>query len=169
MAACIGVIYDTLPVGLAASKILRRGGFLTLTLLGGTLALVLLLIVRSLTLPPGYRRLRLRTAALLGLVCFAGLPFVDTLEEWIHFPEYLAVGVLLHGALRCDWRARPLALALIGTAAIALAGWGDELIQSGLPDRFFAWKDVALNLAGGGVPLLILTYLDRPPPGPAES
>ena len=49
---------------------------------------------------------------------------------------------------------------LLGAAAVALAGWADELIQSALPERFFAWWDVFLNLAGGVPPVVLLALMD---------
>ncbi len=103
MAACLALIYAALPVGLAGARLLRRHGLLTLTLAAISLISLFALLVGSRRLPPGYLRLQLRVAAGLGGLSLAALPFAQSPEEWIHLPEYLALGVLLHGALRHDW------------------------------------------------------------------
>ncbi len=145
VAAWVAFLFLFLPVGLTVSQYLRRRGFLAVTLVGVPLILSLALLRRAGRLEGGYPRTRLRVAAWLALIYLGMFPIVETLEEWIHFPEYLVLGVLLHTALRHDFRKPAL-------AAVALVGGLDELIQSTLPQRFFAWWDVLLNLGGGAPP-----------------
>lgn len=83
--------------------------------------------------------------------------------ERVHLPEY---GV----AAWLAWRAvRPrVGTDLVGyAAAFAIAaalGWGEEILQSVTPGRYFAWHDVGVNALGAALGLLVVStgILGRP-------
>ncbi len=163
----IAALYSILPFVLDLYMGFFRRGLVMIAFTGGAAAACLVAAIRLRRLPEGYPKTRLRVGVILGMVCYPFLFLLQTPGEWVHLPEYLVAGILLHGALRHDLEGGKLLAA--GIAAIALAGWGDELIQSFLPGRFFAWRDVFLNIAGGAPPILALIRLDRnPPPGIAD-
>jgi hypothetical protein len=75
-------------------------------------------------------------------------------EEAVHFLEYGALALLLHRALR---PAIPDAGVFIaGALAGALVGTVDEVIQWVSPNRFWDWRDLALNAGAGGLVQLAL-------------
>lgn len=41
----------------------------------------------------------------------------------------------------------------------SLAGWGDEIIQHFLPERYFQWSDVGLNAVSAGLGLILVWSL----------
>lgn len=157
-AACLALIYLSVPFVLPVSRFLRRNGMLL-----PSLALLTLLLLTAF-----YRHLRRRAggsgsaalggAALVGFLYLGAAPFLRVPEEWVHLPEYGALGFLLHEALKADCRgAKRLAA---GATALLLAGLGEELLQGISPERLFAWRDVFLNLAGGIPPFVVLLWWD---------
>lgn len=79
-------------------------------------------------------------------------------EEKIHFLEYGLLGFLVFRAFQLDFTDKlAYLLAFCLTAAF---GWGDEGIQYLLPNRYFEWKDVLLNIVGGALGLF-WTFLIR--------
>lgn len=83
------------------------------------------------------------TAALLGLTLAAVIHGVPTVEERLHF--------LLFGALAYTGG---LAFGPMRAAAIALVmAFGDEGLQSLLPERYGDMRDVGMNLLGGVIGL----------------
>ncbi len=158
----IALIYVSLPLVLNIYLFFFERGLILPVFSALTLAACLWAFRKFSRLPAGYRRTRLQVGLVLGAVCYPFLYVVETPGEWVHLPEYLVAGILFHGALRHDLRGGRLLAA--GVAIIAIAGLGDELIQSTLPKRFFAWRDVFLNIGAGAPPLAVLTRLDRKPP-----
>jgi hypothetical protein len=88
------------------------------------------------------------------------------IQERIHLIEYGLVGGLVYEALRERWSVaerprgtRPwrqrfpaLAAVLIATAA----GWGDELVQAVLPNRYYDLRDVVTNAEAAALLVLVL-------------
>ena len=107
--------------------------------------------------------------ALLGAAAGVYLLLIRRLgiiQERIHLIEYGLVGGLVYEALRERWAVaerpratRPrrqrfpaLAAVLIATAA----GWGDELVQAVLPNRYYDLRDVATNAEAAALLVFIL-------------
>ncbi len=150
-------IYGTLGVMRPVSTYLRGvmpfGTVINITLgmlLGGITVLILLGNVR------GWVR-----RCILGATVTAyavGLWLVRIPEERVHFLQYGVLTVLLVRALRWDvrdWRVYPVAVVLGG-----LIGWGDEGIQHVLPERFFQWADVRLNVISCALAALLMAVRD---------
>jgi len=64
-------------------------------------------------------------------------------EERVHFVEYGVLALLARAALAPT--VSPPRQYLGAWLIAALAGWGDELIQLVLPDRFYDLRDVCVN------------------------
>lgn len=107
------------------------------------------------------RRIRAPWAAYAGLVSVAvvGLVAVQRLAarplERAHLPEYAVAAWLA-------WRALGATGAVhvrryVGAFVLATAiGWGEELIQSVTPGRYFAWHDVRVNALGAALGLVVV-------------
>ena len=108
------------------------------------------------------RRRGIRVANALWLVGIATVLVVWTRrlmgqpEEAVHFLEYGVLGVLLYRALRPRV---PDATVFIAAALVGiLVGTVDEIIQWVVPERFWDFRDIALN---GGASVLIQVALWR--------
>ena len=95
--------------------------------------------------------------ALLAIaVCYAYLlaRFAEFPAERLHLVEYGLVAILLLRALRLDFTAKSaFALAFALTGVVGLV---DEGIQAVLPQRYFEFKDILLNIVSGGLGLLVV-------------
>ncbi|HEV8241174.1 MAG TPA: hypothetical protein VGS57_17550 [Thermoanaerobaculia bacterium] len=96
------------------------------------------------------------------------LRHLDIIQERLHLVEYGVVGGLAYAALcerwavdraagvageRPRWQRWPAAWAiLIATAA----GWGDELVQALLPNRYYDLRDVATNAEAAALLVAVL-------------
>ncbi len=91
---------------------------------------------------------------LAGLGYGLGLITLELPEEKIHFFEYGFLAFLVFKAFRVDCsRLSSFYLSLILTTAL---GFIDEVIQGILPNRYFQWSDVFLNMASALLGLLIV-------------
>lgn len=87
----------------------------------------------------------------LALPCW-NLWLADSLGRWvtiqqIHLAEYAGLGIFAAAYARAGcrpWRTRALLMGVL-----AAVGTTDELLQGMLPQRFFEWSDVGMNLVGG--------------------
>ncbi len=86
------------------------------------------------------------TAAALSLCTGILLYFLKLPEERIHLLEYAILAALLYRAIRQEYpKGSAYGIALfLGS----LVGWGDEIIQDILPNRYFQVSDILLNEAG---------------------
>ena len=76
--------------------------------------------------------------------------------ERLHLLEYGLLAYLILRALQLDLADRPAyAWSLVLTTIVGL---GDEIIQLVLPQRFFEFKDVFLNMVSGGLALLLVRF-----------
>jgi hypothetical protein len=75
-------------------------------------------------------------------------------EEAVHFIEYGALAVLLFRALRPTVPGASVFVA--GTLIGAMVGTVDEIIQWLTPDRYWDWRDIALNAGAGAIVQLTL-------------
>ncbi|MGB2600513.1 MAG: VanZ family protein [Candidatus Omnitrophota bacterium] len=78
--------------------------------------------------------------------------------EKIHLLEYGILSVLLYNAFKVDLDRYDVRLYIWGSVICFLAGLIDEVIQLVLPDRFFDWKDVFLNVASGITAFMIIRF-----------
>ncbi len=174
------LIYASLAYVRAPSDWLRERNLLRLTV-GLLFAIAVALVVRQVARSrPGPRELL--ALAAFGLISLVFLLRIRQVEERVHLLEYGLVTGLIYAAL-LERRARliaadarPLALtrfpALAAIAIGGLLGWGDELIQWVLPERYYALSDVALNVAAGTLVVLAMAArrwarrLDQAPTAP---
>ena len=155
--AWVGCIFLIAFWGRPIAQLLRSEGLLVLTLSGSTILFLLILFWRTWKMPEGYKKTYLRTIAAIFFLYFGFLFLMDPPEEWIHLPEYAILGILAHEAFRHHFRGA--ARIYIGLAFISLIGISDELVQWALPNRFFNWFDIALNLIGGAPLFILLTMM----------
>lgn len=144
-------IYASLPVAPALwtnidkrAPLLLRGGLVALALLAAGA------LWRVVWKDRGERRpLPLLTLAAATVLFALGLTSPAFPSERFHFLEYGLMGMLV---LRASLKSQPRSLkAAFGLAALVLCTLGtiDELIQYFLPNRFFDWRDIWFNIAGG--------------------
>lgn len=160
-------IYASLPVAPALwtgmdkrAPLLLRGGLAALALLAAGA------LWRIVWKDKGERR-PLPILALAAVTVLFAVGFISPAfpSERLHFLEYGLLGMLV---LRASLKSRPRSLrAAFGLAALVLCTLGtiDELIQYILPNRFFDWRDIWFNIAGGL--LGFGAYLVLSPPGSA--
>lgn len=154
------LIYSTLYWVRDVSDWLRDQGFLVPSLVLGFCGAALL-VLRSLARSRPSRR-EIAVLAVAGAAFLPLFPLLRKPEEATHFLQYGALGVLVYAALAERLRVRgvagrlgPLAVAVrTGLGAVlvtTLLGWGDELIQAVLPNRYYDLRDVAFNAAAGAL------------------
>ncbi len=154
------LIYSTLYIARPLTEALRQRNLLRLAV--GT---VFGLAAVGVVVWGRRRRLEARQWAVVAAAGVAVLVVAALLplpEERLHFVEYGIFAALVHEALTLR-RARHVGLWTM--ALTAAAGLGDELIQGILPNRYFGWRDVAMNAGAGtlvAVTLALLVQLERP-------
>jgi len=122
------------------------------------------------------RRLRLSQWAILvvsGSVYATAFAVVRRPEERLHFIEYGVMGILIYAALSERRRSRLAAPARGWTRIFdpvrwpaisafmltTLLGWGDEVIQGILPNRYYDLRDLVFNALGGLMAVLTVSAL----------
>lgn len=93
---------------------------------------------------------------------------VKLAEEKIHFFEYGILSFLIYRALAVDIKRAwvyPLAFILV-----FILGWVDEIIQYILPNRYYEFRDVAMNGIGGiiGLVFIFIVNMDKVDRGPLK-
>lgn len=152
------VVYGLLPYGPAMGRAVQQSGLGRWVLGRGAIWIVAGGAVVVLA------RLRRRNAAasayaLAAVTAFGYVLALSWLQkirlERIHLPEYGMAAFLA-------WRALvPLAgdrsSTYVGAAVLAaLIGWGDELVQSVTPGRYYDLRDVNANAVGAGLGALLV-------------
>ena len=93
---------------------------------------------------------------LVGIAYAFFLKFLVVMpEERIHFAEYGLVAFFLYKALKIDVRNK-IEIFVIGSILLFLFGWGDELIQKLLPDRYYDLRDVFINFISGVLVFILM-------------
>lgn len=159
--AWVLLIYSTLPIVRPISNFLIKNtpynllvnGFLVFSFL-----LILVLVFRNMTI-----KLK-STYALLALIIVLyifSLMYIKITDERIHLLQYGVLSAFIFNALRCNFKNTvSYVLAIVLTFLI---GWGDELIQGILPNRFYEIHDVLINLYSGvlGLFFVFIKHRDR--------
>jgi hypothetical protein len=152
------LIYSTLYVARPITEALRERNLLRLAV-GVAFGLAALgVVVWGRRRPLGWRGWVVVATA--GAATLVAASFLRLPEERLHFVEYGLLAALVHGALS-QRQARHVGLWTV--MLTAAAGLGDELIQGILPNRYFGWRDVALNAGAGTLVAISLALLDRCP------
>jgi hypothetical protein len=161
LVAYVALIYVTLPVGGDVGRLLVSnpagrwliGPGLALALLAVAAALVALLRARRAP-PRAYGILALAGAGYAGALLWLGALRIDRL----HLPEYGVAAWLAWRALGDSIRG-PVRRCAAAAAVAALAGWGEELLQSVVPGRYYDLRDVAANAVGAVLGALVVAAL----------
>ena len=148
-AGLLVAIYATLYSVRPVAEWLRDRGQLRFAIIGLFAVAAALAVRWCLARSPGRRELMV-LAAFVAVYLLVLWP-IEMPEERFHLLEYGLLGGLVYGALLerrrpgagMRWSMRPAVTAVLVTA---LAGWLDEGIQHLLPNRYYDWKDVGLNL-----------------------
>jgi len=76
--------------------------------------------------------------------------------EFTHLPEYAILSILIIKALDKEKRSTFIKNSYFLSGLITgIIGTGDEVYQHFLPNRFFTWYDILLNILGGILGLVI--------------
>jgi VanZ like protein len=162
LALYVALIYGTLPLGPRIGIALLRTGP-GARLLGP--GLPFLVVVAALT---AIVVLRLRQAPVWVYVVVVAVAaaYVGTFAslrtarlERTHLPEYGVAAWLAWRAVRPHVPGR-LAGYAAGAAMGAAIGYGDELLQSVVPGRYYDLRDVALNAIGAVLGMALVAALD---------
>ena len=82
--------------------------------------------------------------------------FIPNPYEFTHLPEYAILSILIVRALDKEKRSNFINNSYFLSGLITgVIGTGDEIYQHFLPNRFYTWYDIALNILGGILGLLI--------------
>jgi hypothetical protein len=158
LAAYTALVYGLLPYGPAIGKSAQQSmvGRWALGSGAGWLiaagAVAVLLRLRRRDAPSAAYALALATAGAYGLA----LLWLEAIRlERIHLLEYGIAALLAWRALIPSsgdrWRT------YTGAAIVAaLIGWGDELVQSVTPGRYYDLRDVKANAVGAGLGALVV-------------
>lgn len=163
--AFTGVIYATLPVGprLWRAAVRGLGEWQDVVVVLALLAVFAGIVYVALRHAP---RASMRTAVGLGAVIAAYAAILAlvslTPAEKLHFLYYGVLAFLVHRSLSIDVDGG--ALSGLTVLLVAVIGLGDEGIQHVLPNRFFEWKDVALNGVSGALATAIILLLSPTEP-----
>lgn len=105
------------------------------------------------------------------IVCISALVFVfwyNTMPQKLsHVPEYMALGFIVHSALKTDFQGPgvfPLAFAIT-----ALLGVVDEMMQGINPGRYFGYPDMVVNALSGLAGLCCIRIFQAPRMDPAPA
>ena len=166
--AVVLVIYASAYFVQFALDVLRERGLLGAAIWGVVLVAAAAGVAFLVRQRPGRWEVALLFAAAGAYLLF--LRHLQILQERIHLLQYGAVGGLAYAALcerwgdtgaasataappRRRWQRWPAGWAiLIATAA----GWGDELVQALLPNRYYDLRDVATNAEAAALLVLVL-------------
>ena len=90
------------------------------------------------------------------LLSFIIYQFLPNPYEFTHLPEYAILSILIVRALDKEKRSNFIKNSYFLSGLITgIIGTGDEVYQYFLPKRFFTWYDIALNILGGILGILI--------------
>jgi len=90
------------------------------------------------------------------LLSFIIYQFIPNPYEFTHLPEYAILSILIIKTLDKDKRNSFLKNSyFLSGLSTGIIGIGDEIYQHFLPNRFFTWYDILLNILGGILGLLI--------------
>ena len=158
LALYVAAIYASLPFGPRLGFALLRtapgswllGGGLPLLTVAGALGLAGLLCRRR---APAFAYVLLALAGAGYVIAFSWLRAAHL--ERTHLPEYGLAAWL-------TWRAvgpllpNPLAGYVAGAAIGTAIGYGDELLQSVVPGRYYDLRDVAMNAVGAILGMMVV-------------
>jgi len=144
-------VYVSIPLARAIQRFVRdeltSDLFSWITI--GFLLFAIVMIIRKVR--SGLVVLRPAQSAVLmllsGLFCWFVWVLRANPEEAFHFVQYGVLSVLLYRALYHRFRDASLYLVAFGLGAIA--GTFDELIQWIVPERFFDFRDIGINMLAG--------------------
>jgi hypothetical protein len=165
VALWIAVIYAAIPLARTLNRWFAERWDLALltwlvigTIVAGTAGAAALLVRRLGRLRPGALPWII---AIVGILALWAWSLRRSPEEAVHLPEYGVLAVLLWRALR---PAVPDATVfVVGALVGCLVGTVDEIIQWLTPERFWDWRDVALNGGAGALVQLLLWRIDPRP------
>ena len=165
VAAWTGGVFLTIPFArkiqaFAEGAAGSQGYLVALGIVGSAFMAVLLV--------DAFRPPRIRTFRRLGwLVLLGGVSVwamrtqLQTPVEAVHFFEYGILGLLCFRAWRHHVR-DPLVYPS-AALSVALAAWADEFLQWLTPGRYWDFRDIRLNVIAGGLFLLFVAQVVRPP------
>ncbi len=121
--------------------------------------LILALTVRSLILRRKKSALFLiSVSGIFLLSVFIYKTYIPNPYEFTHLPEYAILSFLLMRAITAGKRGNPTLINnpyFLSGLITSIIGTADEVYQHFLPSRYFNWYDIALNILGGILGLLI--------------
>jgi hypothetical protein len=161
--AYIGGIFVVTPylpklIRFASSRFTRSGVTRFVLCIEIITALFILILAIVFLLYKGKKSaLFLISVASIFLFSFIIYQFIPNPYEFTHLPEYAILSILIVIALgkekRDNFTKNSYFFSGLSTGII---GIGDEIYQHFLPNRFFTWYDILLNILGGILGLLIL-------------
>jgi VanZ family protein len=96
------------------------------------------------------------------LLSFIIYQFIPNPYEFTHLPEYAILSILIIRALDKGKKSSFIKNSYFLSGLItAIIGTGDEVYQNFLPNRFFTWYDIFLNILGGILGLFIYREIKR--------
>jgi hypothetical protein len=164
----LGGIYATLGVMRQMTETLREAGLLRISVsvaFGLAAVGAAVLIARD---PSSRSRGVLGALAGCAIIYTAVIWPMESPEEKLHFIQYGLLALLADQAAPLRWS--PWARFVGSALFVAVAGWGDELIQGLLPNRYYDLRDVGFNAVAGLLALGSLALVRfararaRPPP-----
>jgi len=97
------------------------------------------------------------TIAFLAAVYVGSVRLMTTAPERMHLLTYGLMGLLVFSTARFWLEGR--ALFFVSLAAVSAVGVLDEVVQYFLPNRYFGFDDIVLNIMGGISGLMIVRYV----------
>lgn len=152
------IIYLTIPFARPVSNYLIEHNLFTCSVYL-IIALFIILCVIPVIRYTGFSIINLIVIAVFFILYFSIVESYDVLAEKIHFVEYGILAFLILYAVKTHIKtflAYPVSF-----AAVFFIGWGDEIIQHFIPERYYDFNDVILNAISGGLVLILIIIADK--------
>ena len=96
---------------------------------------------------------------LLVLIAFILNELAIVPAEKVHLLEYGLLSIIFYNALKIDISRYNNWLYVVGSILCSVTGFYDERIQLALPNRYFSWRDVILNIFSSILAFLIIRFV----------
>lgn len=157
------IIYATLPIARRLANAIEGAGYKWVLYIGPIVIVALAFLAALVYVFKqlySHRLLRIFCMIIVASLYALFLKYLGKIPiERIHLLEY---GILAIFAKRAfDNRTSGFLPYLFSAALVAVTGFGDELIQGVLPDRYFDWRDVMTNALSGVLGLMLWACVSK--------
>ncbi|MCD4779083.1 MAG: VanZ family protein [Candidatus Omnitrophica bacterium] len=156
VSAIYGTLYRARPICEFLRSATPLGLIINVTLLSAAGFIVFFFYKKKAFANPLKIVLFLLVLTVYALSCY----FLKQPEERLHFIEYGLLTLFCFNALRFHFSSK--GLYVLSWTLVTIFGYGDEVIQYYLPNRYFQWKDVGLNSLSAMLAVALILLIIKP-------